>query len=224
MKLVHPNFSYQMEFKECYANNIIIENSEMFSSIVYELLQQMEGREGKFVLSEDGSILKIPHHMYCIINPFDIELNSRKILSKLYETFNSEIQSTDAFMKLSEIYSNSGQLLEDIFDTLMFPLTYTTDININAFLKFMDIKIDVSDCDLIERIIDYMRLMHDVLGYNITVCVNIKSYLNDWEIEQLYEFAFYNKIFIVLIESYLGEKQKTNERIFIIDKDCCEIY
>ena len=56
----------------------------------------------------------------------------------------------------------------------------------------------------------------------ILCLVNIKSYLNDSEIQQLYEMAFYNKMYLLLIEDFEKES-KDCEQVYIIDKDLCLI-
>ena len=78
-----------------------------------------------------------------------------------------------------------------------------------------------------------LLLKSNAKGFNITstffsngikvVClVNIKDYLSDEEILELYLNANYNKIHIVLVESREA-KVLSNEKICIIDKDKCII-
>ncbi len=53
--------------------------------------------------------------------------------------------------------------------------------------------------------------------------VNIKQYLTENEISELYKLAMYSKIQLVLIEFNMYGKKSEYEDIYIIDKDSCII-
>ena len=53
--------------------------------------------------------------------------------------------------------------------------------------------------------------------------VNIKQYLTENEISELYKLAMYSKIQLVLIEFNMYGKKSEYENIYIIDKDSCII-
>ena len=52
--------------------------------------------------------------------------------------------------------------------------------------------------------------------------VNIKSFLREEEVKELYKEADYRKVHIILIENTMRDKI-INENILIIDKDMCII-
>ena len=53
--------------------------------------------------------------------------------------------------------------------------------------------------------------------------VNIKQYLTENEISELYKLAMYSKIQLVLIEFNMYGEKSEYEDIYIIDKDSCII-
>ena len=57
MKLVHPEWEKQIVFDFKRVPLVSIENSTYYYQVVEELYQQTEGKEGAFVLSDDGEIL-----------------------------------------------------------------------------------------------------------------------------------------------------------------------
>lgn len=59
-------------------------------------------------------------------------------------------------------------------------------------------------------------------GCNICVFVNLKTFLSKKDLQHLYEFANYQKMYLVLMESCEREKID-GEKTFIIDKDECII-
>ena len=54
------------------------------------------------------------------------------------------------------------------------------------------------------------------------VCVNLKSFFSKEELKYLYEFAVYEKINIIVIESIQSEAL-IGEKGWILDKDLCII-
>jgi CRISPR-associated protein Csn2 len=223
MRLVHPDLHFQIVLDESQATKLVIENPRIFTAIVQELLVQSKGDEGRFVLSENNKILSICDNIMMIINPFSIDYNERKIVSKLYGKLKSEIQ-TEFSIVMNQLLSGMIHFIEQVIDTVDYPLNYTDNIDINAFLKLMEIKILVTDEDLPGQVMEYIRIMNQLLCYTIFVFVNFNAYLDISEITQLYEYAMYQKIYLLMIECSMGELRYDNERIYIIDRDGCEIY
>ena len=59
MKLVHQDYSFQIEFEENVVQKLIIESPHILSSFLVELKRQINGKEGKWVLSHEGEVLEI---------------------------------------------------------------------------------------------------------------------------------------------------------------------
>lgn len=75
---------------------------------------------------------------------------------------------------------------------------------------------------ILEHIVDYMRLFHQVCKVKVFVFVGIKAFLSEEEMLQLYQMATYENIELLLIEGRYYSCTKY-ERNVIIDKDRCLI-
>lgn len=64
--------------------------------------------------------------------------------------------------------------------------------------------------------------LNEIIGVKILTLVNIKSYLSENELIELYQSASYNKIQLLLIES-VERKLLSNEDVCIVDSDKCII-
>jgi CRISPR type II-A-associated protein Csn2 len=60
------------------------------------------------------------------------------------------------------------------------------------------------------------------MAVNTLVFVNMNSFLTTDELERIYEFAFYNKTNLVMIENQKCERLNSEE-VALIDKDMCVI-
>ena len=67
-----------------------------------------------------------------------------------------------------------------------------------------------------------MRASAQILRKRLFVFVNLKSFLSQGELSKLYEFAFYEKLNLLLIEGISRDKLD-GERIVIIDDQLCHI-
>lgn len=73
-----------------------------------------------------------------------------------------------------------------------------------------------------EKIIQYMKIMSELMGKKLLVFVNIRSDLEKDQIQELMENAVYNEIALLFIENIQRDFSK-DKKYYIIDKDGCEI-
>lgn len=78
-----------------------------------------------------------------------------------------------------------------------------------------------------EKIIDTIFSLIDVVEYlsiaKLLIFVNIKLYLGNDEIQEVYKYAMYKKVNILLIETGEEKEPLENEKILYIDSDYDEI-
>ena len=101
-------------------------------------------------------------------------------------------------------------------------MTFDIEENIPNLLKAYNVRLETEGVTLLERIVEYLRLLHQLCKIKVIIFVNLKTYLSDSELEQLYEFSAYEKMSFVLLENVHRNRLK-NEKICIVDHDCCII-
>lgn len=224
MKLVYPDFSHQITFEEGKINLILIEGPFEFRKLVGELYLQTNGNEGRFVLSHGEEILKIQKSIHCIMNPFDLSLNSKKILDKIYNDLKDEVLDTDLYMQQASVISELIRFIANVVERMDYPLIYNTEVDIKQIFKILNIRLNEEAGSLVEKIAEYIKINSQILGVEIFIFINLKSYLSKTEIESLQRYMEYYKINIVLIESRESFYTIDSEQKYVIDKDGCEIY
>ena len=88
--------------------------------------------------------------------------------------------------------------------------------------KIYNIKIEETQETLLISLIEYLKILVNYCGIKIVSFINLKSYLSEEEILELYKYSNYNKIQLLLIES----TERTilqNEMVHIVDADKCII-
>ena len=222
MKLIHPEYTFQIEFQEGIVQRLIVESPSVMSELIVDLRKQIEGREGKWILSHNGEILKIHDNCEIIVNIFDLDINQRNMLNALYDQMSSEINDTELLIDWRETNSKLECILNRAIDSVGYDVTYG-ELDLKSFFKALDLKFRSNEEGYAEFLLEYLQLMSEVLGINIFILVNLSSFLEIKEIAYLYEQTFYRKYHLLLLDAQDVCVKKEVERKIIIDKDYCVI-
>lgn len=221
MNLMYKPLGINMQFEENTVNVFCVENTEVFSDIVRSLYLQTSGSNGNFLLSDKEKELNISKSIQFVINPFEIDVNSKKIIGSLYKSLDAYAVS-DMIKEKTEIYSYIQHFVEGLLSLSPFSLSYKEDIAVQDILKICDVKIDTADVSLAEMLCSYVKVMSEICGYHIFVFYNLKSFLSEDDLGDFYGFCFYQKVFPVILESHQSPILRF-ENTLIIDKDKCII-
>lgn len=219
MKLVNAEWNLEINFNENAGNLLIIENPQLYATVISHLYTQVNGGEGSFVLSHEETEYSIAREMDIVINPFGITSNCRRMQTRLQQELKEEL-SEFYYDEYLNVQSEILGLWEKVTAHLPYELTYADTIEIGNLLKIADIKFVEETGDLLFNLGQYMKLLQQLLHVKILVLVNIKSYLTKEQLELLYQEAFYSKVQLLLLESYESYHLEC-ESVIIIDSDKC---
>lgn len=194
-----------------------------FSEYVLELSAQVSGSEGRFVLSEKDKELDLAKKADVIFNPLTVDVNSRKILSKLYLELSNLSNGEQMYIKTVELLRHLQEYMLDLEQCTEYILEFDQEIDISALLKAVNIRYETKDMDFQERLIQYMKILAAMAGIKVFIFVNLRSYLTDHQMQEVIKEMKYQDVKGLFIESQQkgcieGVKQ------YIIDIDRCEIY
>lgn len=222
IKLIYHRDKIALELEENKVNLWVIESPSMLTEVIGELSRQCEGEEGEFTLSEENEMLSFVKMVVMVKEPFSLEYNSRKILTKLYHEI--ELESLVDFGEEQQVFYQAYMAyLSKICQNCDFQLTFSEQPEIQSLLKMAEVKVDIQVQTLLEKVIEYIKLHNRLLKQTIFIFLNLKSFLTDREIGELYQECFYQKVHLILIEAFFHERRE-EEKICIVDKDLCVIY
>lgn len=224
MKLVHPDFFFPIEISETEIPILILENPICFRKFIRQIREQADGKEGRWVFSENNQPLKIAKTCELILDPFALDVNQKKMLAFLYERVEKYALSSELLLSWNHTQSYFQKVTEELLSvTDEFALINRDEISITEFLKFMDVRFEENANDMIEYMIDYMRISAQTLGTRLFVLCNLKLFFDSQEIEYLYEQALYHKFCLLLVEGKVPDQKDKKEKWLIVDKDNCVI-
>jgi CRISPR-associated protein Csn2 len=221
MNLAYPSYNVMLTLCENKITVLSIENPQAYSKILSDIWNQCQGGDGEFILSHHATIKSISKEIACIFNPFVLNSGDKKILNKLY----SILQEQTNEWLIHESASLNRNII-DFFDKLSQHVPYALEYNLNLdivnLFKSYDVKPENFGESLLERIVEYLRIQSQLCNLKIFVFISLKQYLTTDELKLLYEFVFYEKIHLIIIEP-IHSPQIYGEKGCIIDKDLCII-
>ena len=220
MFLSHYEFDSPLSFDEGFIPALVIENPRYMTKFLNELLNQSNKGEGGFELYENDVPISISDKVEIVINPFSANVNEREILNKLYAVMKKDALDEEFFLDTNSFLSEIEVNMKKIMMRQSVSLDSDTP-DIIGFFKLLGVCFAVPD-SLLEKICDYIDICSEYLKTRLFIFVNLKSFLNESEIIQLYNHSKYHKTRILMIEG----RQSTfleNETVRVIDEDLCEI-
>ena len=223
MRLLHKKYDFYFEFKENEQDLLIVEYPTLFYEMMEELFGAAECSEGEFVLSENDKPVKMKDRLICIANPCEINFNERRLISGLYETIQKEIAFSDIWQEYNQMMADLERYAIRLLQRSEFDLAYSEQTDIQGLLKFLNVKFVQDQDTLIEKLIDYIYACNRILKIQCFVFVNLFSFLTEYEMEKLFEFANYQKVNVLLLESRQPGNINSFSKVVLIDRDQCEI-
>lgn len=200
----------------------IIESPSLFRKYIGELKYQIGHKDGSFILSDSDKQLDVEKCMDIVISPMEIDVNNKKFINKVYSKLKDISVSEEYYIYTRELIGRITEYFLNIEKEMEIDLDYE-EVDFNQLLKSLGVKIYDYDGDIIEKIGQYLHISANLLKKKVIAFVNLSTYLEIYEIEEIIKEANYLKINLILIENHEIDLSM-NKKCYIIDKDNCEIF
>mgnify|MGYP000183641383 CR=1 FL=1 len=151
---------------------------------------------------------------------FDFNFDSKKYTADITKYVLSNIEQYDSESVL-KTYSKLCKLIDNELSKTELPISVSVDEGIDSIIKMFKLRIDQKE-DLLDNLLLLIDLEVALNTYKILCFVNLKQYLSKEELLELYKYATYNSIKIIMVESSKYEYVKEYEKILIIDQNLDE--
>ena len=223
MKLAYVDLSRTIELDCQKATEWVIESPELFVQYTQMLYQQMGGAEGGFILSENDEILDFSKQAEIILNPFGQDFNDRRIQKKLYSELQKAAYGENAFLDTQKITAELKNYIYQLEYISGYDISVNEELDLTGIFKALDVQMDEPELDFCEKLVQYMKVMAELLGKKLMIFVNIRSYINEEQLKGVIETAVHNELALLFIEN-IQRDFSSDRRYYIIDKDKCEVY
>lgn len=221
MKLIYAKYGMELILEETRISTLVIENPVVLCDMLQDLANQINGNEGEWILSEADKVFSLAKSSMFVSNPLGVDCNEKRIITKIYKELDENVKSI-MHEQYCELNSNIVRFMEQLLNTVPYHLDMELIMDAVAVLKAYDVRIMTDSREPLERLVDYLRAISSICGIRVVFVLNLKQFFSREQVSQLYEFCFYEKIYLINIEGIKNYILK-EEKYVIIDKDLCLI-
>ena len=197
---------------------LTIEHPDVMTSLIHDFY---ESNEECIFLSQDFKLLDLKKNMFFISSIFDIDVNSKKCLTTLYQNLNQTEITVERREQIQKINNLITELMEILKTDLSFSIDYDENLELKDYLSLVQMKILYSEKDLLERIVVYLRIIYQMLPCKLVVFPFLDSFLSVDQIIKLMNEMKLLGMSLIILNSY--QKKNLPLKNFLIDYDLCEI-
>lgn len=223
MKLKINGFENEIQFDDEHINVLTINNSKCFSHIIGILNDKINGIESNeiFLLDEKNQEIKMDKKVYIVLDIFNIDYNSRKVLNKIYDIIAENIEKNQDYEVEKMVMELRNYIIQEI-NELPFEFVMKSELEIPEILKLYNLKIDdVNYTSILEKVEILIDIISTLKVADILIIPNLKLFLSNEELVELYKYSLYNNVKLLLIERN-NEEQLKYEKNIIIDENFCD--
>lgn len=198
---------------------LVIENGHEYRNLVRDLCLQSQFNVGEFVLSSNNEILDFTKNCEILTDMFKVDINDRRILTKLQKQIVEEYAGSDDYYKTVLMLNEFGT---KIVNHSEYSLSFNADMSLSDVVRALGIRIaeDV-ERSLLEQIVDYCTLCKRLLNKRLFLTVGFKDLMSEEEYEEFKKMIEYNKIPLLMLERHTHDTLDDHSAMTIIDKDLC---
>lgn len=219
MKITISYLENNVEITNDFINVLEIENKKMFFRLINDLNQICNGNviEEIRAFSDDKEI-NITNKVNVISDFFNIDF-SRYMLS-INKLINENLKD-NSDKSLLLLYKKLIQKYNNIISTVDLPIAVNNDATIESLTKLFKLKVNYKS-SIIENLFSIIELERSLKSSKFIVLVNLKQYLDDNELNELYKYSIYNNVNIILVDSQCYGCSHDFEKKLIVDDNLVE--
>ena len=219
MKITVSYLENDIEINNEYINVLEIENKKVFFRLINDLNQICNGNVVEEIkVFADNKEINITNKINVICDYFNIDF-SKYLLS--INKFIVENLKDNSDKTLLLLYKKLIEKYNSIISTVDLPVNVNNDITFESLTKLLKIKVNYKS-SILENIFMMIEIEKSLKLSRFIVFVNLKQYLDENELKELYKYSIYNNVNIILIDSQSYGCTQDFEKKTIVDNNLVE--
>lgn len=161
--------------------------------------------------------MKMNKELYMIFDLFNIDYDNKKVVTKLYEIIAERIKNSEEYMIEDLSLKMRNYLIQEI-NELPFEFIMKDEIDTIDLLKAFNLKIDEANyTTILERLELVIDLITTLKLATVLILPNLKMYLKEEDLLELYKYSLYNNVKLLLIERGISQNKLKYEEVYQIN-------
>ena len=219
------NFEYldnQIKIVDGFINCIEVENKKYFFRIVNDLNKICNGDLSDEIICFDDNLkeINLSNKLRIFVDYFNFDFNSKKYLLDINKYITGLIDDSEKDIILKN-YNKFNQIVRKIISKSELPIEFSDEICLENIIKNFKISINTKE-ELLDNLFLLIDLEKILKSKKNIVFINLKQYLKTEELIELYKYAIYNEVKLILIDSQSYGCTLEFESKLIIDENLDE--
>ncbi len=217
--------NYFDNFIDIFNNNITtieILNKKYFYRLIKDLMEIEIGIPTEdIIFSNNNEIINLSGKINIITDYFQFNFDSKKYNNFITKYVANSINDNGKNSIIKNL-KNLNLSIKKELNKFDLPLSISNEETFENIIKSFKIVINNIDNDLLENLLLIIDIEKTFKINNIIVFVNLKQLLTNDELVELYKYAIYNEIKLIMIDSNYYENKLNYENKLIINDDLTE--
>ena len=217
--------NYFDNFIDIFNNNITtieILNKKYFYRLIKDLMEVEIGIPTEdIIFSNNNEIINLSGKINIITDYFQFNFDSKKYNNFITKYVANSINDNGKNSIIKNL-KNLNLSIKKELNKFDLPLSISNEETFENIIKSFKIVINNIDNDLLENLLLIIDIEKTFKINNIIVFVNLKQLLTNDELVELYKYAIYNEIKLIMIDSNYYENKLNYENKLIINDDLTE--
>lgn len=188
---------------------------------LYACLRSLYSENGDFItLTDNYEDIPISKNVLFIKNLFDLNPNSKKILSLLYKQASKAYLNADRREKINRIQDEINELLDEISLDFNYPMTFERTMCIDKIMQNSSFSFAYEEqTSFIASFLTYLRVIQEFSMAKVIITTNVTFLLSKTELDELKQELMLMGLALLNI-SFSGKPTKST---VVFDYDYCEL-
>lgn len=217
--------NYFDNFIDIFNNDITtieILNKKYFYRLIKDLMEIEIGIPTEdIIFSNNNEIINLSGKINIITDYFQFNFDSKKYNNFITKYVANSINDNGKNSIIKNL-KNLNLSIKKELNKFDLPLSISNEETFENIIKSFKIVINNIDNDLLENLLLIIDIEKTFKINNIIVFVNLKQLLTNDELVELYKYAIYNEIKLIMIDSNYYENKLNYENKLIINDDLTE--
>ena len=223
MKLYLYDIDYNNEvvFEDGNVLSVECESGDYFSKLV----MNCKGiNQGNLAVYDGENEISFEKDAIVIIDFFTLQSHEKTLLTKLYKLL-EQLNRDEEFVieRLRTIVKAFKEIADYSVDSYNADLEINPSTNLTDYYKFFDLSFCRETKDVCQNLIDFIDLLSMLKVYKLLVLVNVKSFFNQNQVEEIIKRCAYSNQKTLLIDNVYTKEKCENEAKILIDRDFYDI-
>lgn len=220
MRLAFDGLEGAVDFSPGYISVLQIENGSLFARIA----RSLDSLEGRFAMEPytvwDGDREEKPSSALMMVpDPLHLPWDDRSLIGEVIKRIEREFLEDEELRHVVEkLDSSLAERLMELGFGMNSDYGFGLEWDLKRYLKFRGFGVgERSDASFLDNLINFLSLALDAGCDKVIVFVNLKSFLTKDEVKKLYDYVFYSKLKVMLLENASDANKYEYERKTVVD-------